>query len=111
MGNERFCHGAAGDDMQHRRLDLKKTTVIEKFADCGDHFIARTQSPARLGRGDQILFAVAETRLDILEAVEFFRRRLERLGKHRYIRRIHRDLAARRSAHDTGDADDIAEVE
>ena len=44
---------------------------------------ARTQGFARARRGNQILLAVPKTGIDILEAVEFFRRRLQRLGQHR----------------------------
>jgi len=48
---------------------------------------------------DQILLTVPETCVDVLEAVEFFRRRFKRLGQHLKLFGIDRDLAARRAAH------------
>src|SRR3546814_10335366 len=48
---------------------------------------------------------------DVLQAVPFLRRRLERLGQHHDVPAVDGDLAALGAPHGAAHADDVAEIE
>jgi hypothetical protein len=111
LGDKRLGQRAAGDNVQHRSFDFEKTALMEELPDSGDHPTASTQSFARARCGNEILLAVAEANIDILEAVEFLRRRFKGLGQHQKLRGIDGDLAAWCATHKSRNPNDVAEIE
>src|SRR5665213_1296644 len=83
MGDERLGRGAAGNSVQHRRLDLEIALLDEAAAHPGDDLAAPAQGGATLLAHDEVEIALAVARLDIGEAVEFLGQRQQRLGVRR----------------------------
>ena len=81
MRVERFGRGTAGDRVQHRGFNFKKTTFDQNPADAGDDAAAAAQRLAAFLAHDQIEIALAIAQLDIGEAVEFLGQRQQRLGQ------------------------------
>src|SRR6185437_10505044 len=111
MRVEGLGRGAAGNGVQHRRLDFEEAALDEDAADRGDDAAAAPQGLAALLAHDEIEVALAVAQLDIGEAVEFLRQRQQRLGQHRHLAAVDRELAARRAADDALDADEIAQIQ
>ena len=97
--------------LQHGRLHFEKSPRVKKSAHCLRQADAHERDRARLFIDDQIKIALPETLLDVLEAVPFLRKRLERFrdnaqrGKPQ--RRLSRTSLKRRS----GRFDKISDVE
>ena len=111
VGREGARVGAAVERLQDRRLDLDEARLVEVAAHAGDDRRARDEQLARLLGGDQVQLAVAEARLDVLQAVVLLGRRAQRLGQQRPVVDAQRQLAAPRAEDGAVDPDQVAEVE
>ena len=87
VGDEGLGRGAAGDRVQHRRLDFEIAARDEMAAHRGDDPAAPAQGLAAFLVHDQVEIALAVAQLDIGEAVKFLGQRQQRLGQHRDARR------------------------
>ena len=111
MGHERLRRRAAGDGVQHRRLDLEVALRLHVAANRGDDLEARREDVAHLGVGDEVDVALAVARLGVGQTVVLLRQRTQRLREQRDLSRRDRQLASA-GAHDGPDrADPVAEVE
>ena len=111
VGDEGLGRGAAGDRMQHRRLDFEIAARDEMAAQRGDDPAAPAQGLAALRVHDQIEVALAVAQLDIGETVKLLGQRAQGLGQDGEGGGVDRQLAARGAAHQPFDADQIADVE
>ena len=111
VGDERLGRGAAGDRVQHRRLDLEIALGDEAPAQRGNDLAAPAQGQAALLAHDQIEIALAIARLDVGEAMMLLGQRQQRLRENLDLAAVDGELAARRAAHDARRADDIADIE
>ena len=101
MGNERFCRGAPGYRVQHRRLDFEIAARDEAAAHRSDDPAPPAQRLAALRVHDQVEIALAIAQLDIGQAVVLLWQRPQGLGENRERGRIDGQLAARRPADQT----------
>ena len=74
-------------------------------------FVRFEQHLARLRVDDQVDVALAVAHLDVGQAVELLRQRVERLGEQDQLLHVHRDLAGLGAEHLAPRADEVAEVE
>src|SRR5262249_41636943 len=109
--HERPCEGPASDRLHHRRLDLEEPAGGEEGAETLEQSRALSKHLARLGIGDEVEIALPVAALDVLEAVPFLGRRLQRLGEIPHARRGDRELVGLGAEEASLDADDVAEVE
>ena len=111
MRDERLCRGAAGDRVQHRRLDFEIAALDQPAAHRRDDAAAPPQSLAALRVHDQVEIALPVAQLDIGQPVILLGKRAQRLGQHRQMLGVDGQLAARRAPHEPLDADQIADIE
>ena len=111
MRRERARGGAAGECLQHRRLDLREAFLAQDLVDRLDHLRAFEEHLARLGVRQQVELAIAVARAEILHPVVTVRRRAQRLGQQRALDHAERELPALGDVHVAVDADDVADVE
>ena len=107
---KRTRRGAARVRHEHGGLDLHKAAAVEEAADLAQDLRALDKRVAHLGVDDQIEIPLAVAHIGILQSVEFFRQRLERLGKQRERLCMDGDLAGFRAEHETLDTDNVADV-
>ena len=69
VGDERPGVGAAGLDVQHRRLDLDEAALVQRAAEAGDDRVADLEGPPRLVVDDQVGVALAEPGVGVGQAV------------------------------------------
>ena len=81
VGDERAGVGAAGLDVQHRRLDLDEAAVVQRAAEAGDHRVADVERPAGVGVDDEVGVALAEAGVGVGQAVPLVGQRAHRLGE------------------------------
>ena len=72
MGDKRAGHGPAGDGLHHGRFHFKEAAGVEENAHLADEPGALEENLANAIVGEQIEVALAETQLDVHEAVPFF---------------------------------------
>ena len=109
--DERAGVGAAGFDVQHRRLDLDEPALVQGAAEAGDHGVADLERPARLVVDDQVGVALAEPGVGVGEPVPLVGHRSDRLGEQLDLLGLDRQLALAGGHHGARDADPVAEVE
>jgi len=102
---------AARDDVHHRRFDFQIALILQQAADRGQHLETRAQGFAGFGRRDQILLAVTETGVRVLQSVIFFRRRQQGLGQNGQRVTIDGDFAARRATDGSAHADNVTQIQ
>ncbi len=93
VGDERTRHGAAGNHLHHRRLDLEEAATVEEGAHAAHDACPDLEHPPRLGIRHQIEIALAVAALGIGEAVPLFGQRPQGLGEQRQALRRDRELA------------------
>ena len=103
--------GAAGLDVQHRRLDLDEAALVQRAAEAGDDLVANLEGPLCLGVDDQVGVALAEAGVDVGEAVPLVGQGPHRLGEQFDPLGLHRQLALAGGHHRAVHADPVAEVE
>ena len=111
MGDERAGVGAAGLDVEHRRLDLDEAALVERAAEAGDHLVADVERPAGLGVDDEVDVALAEAGVGVGQAVPLVGQRAQRLGEQLEAVDLDRQLAGARRHDRAVDADPVAAVE
>src|SRR5439155_3766621 len=74
---EWLCCRSPRDRLQHRRLHFHKTAILKKTTNLANNDKALGENRARLIVRDQIKITLSITRLDVLQAVPFFRQRPE----------------------------------
>ena len=70
---EWLCRRPACDRLQHRSLHFHKTAILQKTANLTNNHETFGENRARLIVCDQIKVTLAITRLDVLQAMPFFR--------------------------------------
>ncbi len=111
MSDKGLGRGAAGDRVQHRRLDLEIAARDEMAAQRRDDPAAPAQGLAAFGVHDQVEIALAIAQLDIGEAVVLLGQRPQGFGQHRNRRSVDRQFAARGAADEALDPDQVADIE
>ncbi len=111
MRRERLRGRAAGDRMQHRRLDLEEAVAAHEVADRRDRAAARDERRARLVADDQVDVALPVLHLLVGEPVELVGQRPQRLRQEADRRRLDGQLAGPRLEQRPRRRDDVAEVE
>jgi hypothetical protein len=81
VGDERASMGAAGLDVEHRRLDLGEAALAERPAEAGDDLVTNVEGPAGVGVDDEVDVALAEAGVGVGEAVPLVGQRAQRLGE------------------------------
>ena len=109
--DEGLGRGAARDRVEHRRFDFEIAARQQKGAHRRDDAAAPAQCLAALRVHDQVEIALAVAQLDIGEPVILLGERPQRFCEQRDFRRVDRQFAAWRAAHEALDADQIANVE
>ena len=109
--DERLCVCAAKNLLKNRSLNFHVAVRLHELADDGDDLRALAEYVADLGVHDEVNVALAITNLAVVEAVELFRQRTQRLGED--LQRGHRQgkLAAARAHDSAGCANDVTKVE
>ena len=111
VGDERAGVGAAGLDVQHRRLDLDEAPSAERAAEAGDDRVADVERPAGLGVDDEVDVALAEAGVGVGQAVPLVGQRAQRLGEQLEAVDLDRQLAGAGRHHRAVGADPVAAVE
>jgi hypothetical protein len=111
VGHERPGVGAAGDRMEHRRLDLDEAVLDHEAADRRERLAARDEARARRLVGDEVDVALAVLLLGVGEAVELVGQWPEALRQQPQPRDLDRQLAGPGLEQRPLGADDVAEVE
>ena len=110
MRDERTGCRAAQDRLQHRCFHLYQTLAIEIALDGTDDLRTSQRDALAFLIHDQIDIAAAETLFLILQSMELFRQRAQRLGQMRVHLRMYRQLPGIRAHERAFDADDIADI-
>ena len=108
---ERPGVGAAGLDVQHRRLDLDVVVAVERAPEAGDHRVADAEVAPRLLVDDQVGVALAEAGVGVGEPVPLVGQRAHGLGQQLERGDLDAQLALARRHHRAVHADPVAEVE
>ena len=111
VGDERPGVGAAGLDVQHRRLDLDEAALVQRAAEAGDHRVADLEGAPRLVVDDQVGVALTEAGVGVGEPVPLVGQRPDGLGQQFDLLDLHRQLALAGGHDGAVDADPVAEVE
>ncbi len=111
MGDERTRQRAAGNPLEHGRLDLEEAARIEEAAQGAHHFRAHDEYLLNLFVGDEVEVALTIADLDIPQAVPLLGQGAEGLGEEGEVGHFHRHLA--RAGADQGScrADQVAQIE
>ena len=108
--DERLGCRAAGDRLKHRRFHFQIAVPDEEFAYRSDDPGARDEYFARVPVRDQIEIALAVFLLLVGQAVEFFRKRAQRLGQQPHLRNPHGKLTSLGLEQTPDSTDYVAEV-
>src|ERR1044071_5014225 len=111
MRHERFGRRAAGNRLHHRGLDFDEAAAVEKFSHFADDFTAQQKRLAHLIVEPEIEIALSEPRLDVLDAVPFFRQRPDGFAKNGETFDTHGKFTGMSRKQLAGDADDVAEID
>src|SRR5437867_9040863 len=111
MCAKRLGRRAARYGLQNRRLDFHKTAVLEKAANLAHHRNPLPKVLAGLLVRDQIEISLTIARLDILQAMPFFRQWPQRFRQHCKFFRFQRLLAGLRQKTEALHSDQVAEIE
>ena len=87
--DERAGMGAAGFEMQHRRLDFDESLVVQRSSEAGDDLVADAEGAAGLFVDDQVGVPLPEPRVDVGEAVPLVRHRPD--GLRQQLDTLHLD--------------------
>src|SRR5205814_6687280 len=111
MGRKWLGCRSACDRLQHRGLYFHKTTILKETADLANNHKTLGKNRARLIVRDQIEVTLAITRLDVLQAVPFFRQWPQRFRQQLQLVHLQRRLA--RFSRETGyfHSDEFAQLE
>ena len=101
---------AAGDRLQHRRLDLDEALAVEEAADEAHDAGADAEGLAHLGVHDQVDIALAVARLGVGQASPLLGQRAHGLDQQLDARDLDRQLAGLGAEHGAAGADDVADV-
>jgi hypothetical protein len=102
---------AAGDRVQHRRLDLEEAVLDHEVADRAHRLAARDEARPGVLVGHQVDVALAVFLLLVGHAVELVRQRAQALGQQAHAGDAHRQLAGLGAEQGAFAAEDVAEVE
>ena len=102
--------GAAGDRVQHRRLDLEKAALDHVVADRAHRLAACDEAGTRRLVDDQVHIALAVLLLLIGHAVELVRQRAQALGQQPHRGGLDRQLARLGAEQRALAAEDVAQV-
>ena len=80
-GDERPRRSTAGDRVQQRRLDLQEAALVQQPAQFREQAAAAPEQCARVLVGQQVEVPAAVAELDVVQTVEFLRRRAQRLAQ------------------------------
>src|SRR5215469_7646521 len=94
MSDEGLGRGAAGNAVQHRRLDLQKATLVQQPPERADDAAAVAQRGSALLIDDKIDVALAIARLHVGKTVEFFGKRQQCLRQKLDAAGVDGELAA-----------------
>ena len=110
MRDERLGRRAAGNRMQHRRLDFHEVRLRHEVADRRERLRARDERLARFRRHDQVDVALAIAHFLVGETVELVRQRAQRFRQQAQFRAAHRQFALVRAKQHALRRDDVAQV-
>ena len=110
MRDERTRGRAAGDRLQHRRLDFHEAERVEEVADEAHREAALLEGAAHFRVDDQVQVALAVAHLGIGQPRPLLRQRTQALDQHAQLRGLDRQLAGLGAEHRAGDAEDVADV-
>ncbi len=108
--DERLRVGAAGDRVQHRRLDFHEAVGDHEAADRAERVAARAEALAGVRIGDQVHIPLAVLHFLVSDAVPVARQRPQRLGQQAQFHDLDRELAGLRDEQRAFGAEDVAEV-
>ena len=101
---------AAGDRVQHRRLDLEEAVVHHEGADRAERLAARDEALARVLVRDQVDIPLAVLLFLVAHAVERVGQRAQRLGQQAQFRDLDRQFAGLGDEQRALDAEDVAQI-
>ena len=101
----------AGNVLHHGSLDFHITARMEKIADLANNGAAEQEGALDFIVGHQVEIALPIANLGVHQAMPFFGRRAERLGKNNKRGHLDGDFAGLGGEHGAVHADEIAEVE
>ena len=101
---------AAGDGVQHRRLDFHVSAAFQEAADIAHELGANLKVAAALVAHDEVDVALAVLELDVGHAVELLGQRPEALGQQSDLLRVDAYLAGLGLENIALHADDVADV-
>ena len=110
VGDKRLGVGAAGDGVQHRRLDLEKAMLDHEAADGAHRLAARHKAQPRLLVGDQVDITLAVFLLLVGHAVKLVGQRPQAFGQQAQLADPDRQLAGAGLEQDAFGAQDVAQV-
>ncbi len=102
--------GAAGDRLQHRRLDLHEAALDHEAPDRRDHPGAYLEHAPRLRIHDQIDVALPVARFEIGETVELVGQRSQALGQQLGLTQHDVEIALAGFVHRAAAGNDIADI-
>ena len=108
--DERACRRAAGDGVQHRRLDLDIAHVVQIIPQMLDELRADDEVALDLGVDDQVDITLTIARLLVGQAVELLGQRQQGFAEQRDLLCADAHLAALCAENLAVDADDVADV-
>ena len=108
---ERARGSAAGDGVQHRRLDFEVAARVKKLAHGAQDGRALDEGLAHLGVGEEVHVALAVADLYVLQATPLVGQREHRFGQEGDARDFQRELAGACAHERAAHADVVAEVE
>ena len=111
VGHERAGVGAAGLDVEDRRLDLDEAAIAQRRAEARQHGVADLEDPTAVGVDDEVGVALAVADVGVGEAVPLVRQRADRLGQQLETRHLDGDLAGAGRHHGALRADPVAAIE
>jgi len=110
VGLEGLGVRAARLAVQRRGLDLEEVPLVQVAADEGRDPCAHLEGAPHVHVDGHVEVALAVALVDVGEAGPLVGQRAQRLGEHRHLPRVHRELALVRALHATARAHKVAAV-
>ncbi len=107
---ERFCRGAAGDRLHHRRFHFQKAPIHEELAHGLDNLRASFEGFSNGIIDDKINITLPITELDVFQPMILFGKRAQILAEKNHLFGEQRELVGAGSKERPLDADDISDI-